>query len=151
MPLQAKDKWNAIEQMTDFLVKTNHLRSITRDELLKGMNDREKQFTTGLGNKLAVPHARIPSKERLMGVIGICDSPLDWESIDSQPVEIVILIATPEGMDTIHLQLLGAIARIFANDPAYHKQLTAATSAAEVYDLLQSKEIRDINAYIEQL
>jgi len=54
-------------------------------------------------------------------------------------------------MDNIHLQLLGAIARIFANDPAYQKQLTDATSAAKVYDLLQSKEIRDINAYIEQL
>ena len=86
-----------------------------------------------------------------MGVIGICGEPLDWEAIDSQPVEIVILIATPEGMDNIHLQLLGAISRIFANDPAFQKQLTNATSAAEVYDLLQSKEIRDINAYLEQL
>ena len=149
--LEADNKWNAIEQMTDFLVKTNHLHSITRDELLEGMNKREELMTTGLGNRLAVPHARIPAKEQLMGVIGICKQPIEWGSIDAQPVDIVILIATPEGMDNLHLKLLGAIARIFSKEPGFQKQLVASTSAAEAYDLLQSKEVRTINSYIEQL
>ncbi len=149
MPLEAENKWDAIEQMTDFLVKTNHLRSITRDELLEYITAREKEFTTGLGNKLAIPHARIPAKEKLMGVIGICEKPIDFESIDNKPVDIVILIATPEGQENLHLKLLSAIARIFAEDPQCHDRLVSAGSPAEVYDLLQSKEVRNINSYLE--
>lgn len=151
LPLKADDKWDAIEKMTDFLVKTNHIHSITRDDLLTSIRDRENQLTTALGRRMAIPHARIPSKEKLMGVIGILEKPLDWEALDDQPVEIVILIATPEGMDNLHVQLLGAIAKIFADDPLYQKKLVSANSAAEIYDLLQNKEIRDINSYLEEL
>lgn len=151
LDLEAKNKWQAIEKMTDFLVKTNHLHSITRDDLLKGIIDREKDFSTGLGRKMAIPHARIPKKEKLMGVIGLCRKPVDWESLDGEPVEIIILIATPEGMDNLHVQLLGAVAKIFTEDPLYQKRLLTAKSAAEVYDLLQNKEVRDINTYIEEL
>lgn len=151
LPLKAENKWEAIEKMTDFLVKTNHLHSITRNDLLEGINKRENQLTTALGKKIAIPHARIPKKERLMGVIGICEKPIEWEALDGQAVEIVILIATPEGMENLHVQLLGTLAKIFAIDPTYQKKIIASKSAAELYDLLQQKEIRDLNSYLEEL
>lgn len=151
LPLKAVDRWDAIEKMTDFLVKTNHLHSITRDDLLKSITDRENECTTALGKKIAIPHARIPRKERLMGVIGICEKPLEWDSLDGNPVEIVILIATPEGMENLHVKLLGAVAKIFATDPLYQNKIINSKSAAELYDLLQNKEIRDINSYLEEV
>lgn len=150
-PLEAENKWEAIEKMTDFLVKTNHLHSITRDELYNGIRERELSFSTALGKRMAIPHARISKKERLMGVIGISKKPIEWDALDGEPVEIVILIATPEGQDNLHLQLLQAIAKIFTDDPMYQKQLLKAGSAAEIYDLLQNKEVRDINSFLEEL
>ena len=151
MPLDAEDKWDAIEKMTDFLVKTNHLHSISRDELLETFVNREKDFSTGLGDGLAIPHGRIPKKENLMGVIGICSKPIDWESLDGKPVDIVIMVATPEGQEDLHLKILSAIAKIFAEDTTFHNKMVSANSEAELYDLMQSKEVRDMNTFISEL
>jgi len=150
-PLKADNKWQAIEKMCDFLVKTNHLHSISREEMLARTVTREKECTTGIGNRLAVPHARIPSKEKLMGVIGICPDPIDFNSVDGEPVNIVILVATPEGHEDIHVKLMGVVARIFADDPPFQRRLVEANGPAQVYDLLQSKQIRDINSFLEEV
>ena len=151
LPLDADDKWSAIEQMTDFLVKTNHVKSITRDELLETIVKRENDFSTGLGDGLAIPHGRIPRKENLMGVIGICSKPIDWEALDGKPVDIVIMVATPEGQEALHLKILSAIGKIFSEDPTFHSKMLAAGNEAELYELLQSKEVRDMNSYISDL
>lgn len=149
MPLEAADKWEAIDKMCTFLVKTNHLRSISREDLRARTVEREQECTTGIGGRLAIPHARIPRKERLMGVIGICAEPIDFEAVDGEPVDIVILVATPEGQEDIHVKVMGAVARIFADDPPFHESLVGAGGPAEVYDLLQSKQVQDINSYLE--
>lgn len=151
LPLEAEDKWEAIEKMSEFLVKTNRLKSMSKDDLLETIMNREKEFTTGLGNRLAIPHGRIPRKENLMGVIGICKKPIDWESVDAQPVDIVIMIATPEGQEALHLKVLSAVGQIFAEDNTFHNKMVSATSETELYDLMQSKDIRDINTYITDL
>jgi len=151
MPLEAEDKWDAIEQMSNFLVKTNHLKSITRDELHNTIMNREKEFSTGLGDGLAIPHGRIPSKENLMGVIGICRNKIDWESLDGKPVDIVIMIATPEGQETLHLKILSAISKIFAEDTTLHNKMVSSKNEAELYELMQSHEVRDVNSYISDL
>ncbi len=149
MPFEAADKWEAIDKMCAFLVKTNHLRSISREDLRARTVEREQECTTGIGNRLAIPHVRIPRKERLMGVIGICEEPIDFDAVDGEPVDIVILVATPEGREDLHVKVMGAIARIFADDPPFQRKLVGASGPAEVYDLLQSKQIQDINSYIE--
>ena len=83
-----------------------------------------------------------------MGVIGICSKPLDFNSFDNKLVDIVILVATPEGKSDLHIRLLATIARIFSNRPLYNS-IISAESAAEVYDILQSREVRDINSYLQ--
>lgn len=149
--LVASDKWEAIKKMTDFLVKTNNLESITREDLLETVIKREKEFTTGVGQKLAIPHAKIPKKEKLVGVIGITHSPIDFESIDNRGVNIIILIATPLGQENLHVKILAAVAKIFTEDPLLQQKLIEASGPAEVYDILQSSEIRDVNAYLEEV
>lgn len=149
-PLVAKNKWEAIDAMCSFLVKTNHLRSISFEDLRKSVIDREKSFSTGFGNKLAVPHARVPAKEHVMGVIGLLDDPIEFDSIDGEKVDIIILIATPEGKEEVHLKIFSVIAKIFADDPKFHDQLVMAENPAEVYDILQSKEVREINYFLDE-
>jgi Kef-type K+ transport system membrane component KefB/mannitol/fructose-specific phosphotransferase system IIA component (Ntr-type) len=150
MPLEAKDKWEAIEKMCDFLVKTNHLRSVTREELIECTFARERKFTTGLGNRLAIPHTRIPAQESLMGVVGVARTPIDFESVDKKKVHVVILVATPEGKEDLHLKLLATIAKVFSEGPDFHRKIVNAGTPAEVYDLLQSKEVRKINYFLEE-
>ncbi len=149
VPLEATDKWDAVEKMCRFLVKTNHLRSITFEDLYQTVVDREKQLSTGMGHRLAVPHARIPSRESLMGVIGVLKTPVDFEAIDDEPVDIIILVATPQGKEELHLKVLGAIAKIFTEDPRVHERLLDADDAAEAYDVLQSVEVQEINYFLD--
>ena len=149
--LDANDKWEAIEIMSSFLEKTNHLKSITHTDLLDWVIKRERQFTTALGAKLAVPHAKIPAKEHLMGVIGISQKPINWDAPDGKGVQVVIMVATPEGLENLHIQLLGAISQIFATDSTITNRLVGAKTPAEVYEILQSKEIKSINTVLSEL
>lgn len=148
MPIECDDKWELIDKLCHFLIKQNHLKGISREELHKLVTDREKELPTAIGEGLAVPHARIPGNNKLMGVIGICNKPVEFGALDKKGVTIVILVATPEGKDDLHVKLLAAIARIFSNQEI-RKQISSAGSAEEVYTILQSKEIRSINSYLE--
>lgn len=149
MPLKCGDKWQAIDEMCRFLIKSHTVNSISEEKLISIVTEREKEFPTAIGERIAVPHARIPGNHRLMGVIGILEKPIDFEAIDAQPVDVVILVATPEGKDTLHIKLLATIARIFS-DATLHKKIVMSESPAEVYDILQSREIRTVNAYIDE-
>ncbi|NQU41111.1 MAG: PTS sugar transporter subunit IIA [Lentisphaerae bacterium] len=150
VPLETTDKWDAIEKMCRFLVMTNHLRSVTFEALHQSVVDREKQLSTGMGHQLAIPHARIPAKEHLMGVIGILSDPLDFEALDGEKISVIILVATPEGKEDLHLKVLGAISKIFVDDPAFIDHLTKARDAAEAFDVLQSVDIQEINYFMDE-
>jgi mannitol/fructose-specific phosphotransferase system IIA component (Ntr-type)/Kef-type K+ transport system membrane component KefB len=150
MPLKSRDKWEAIETMSQFLIDSNHIKHLTSKQLHKIVVEREKEFPTALGEQIAVPHARIEGNHKLMGVIGICPIPIEFDAFDKKPVDIVILVATPEGKSDMHVRLLATIARIFSNK-SLHNSIVAAKSTAEVYDLLQTREVRGINSYIEEL
>ena len=148
VPLEAKDKWEAIEKMCNFMVKTHHLKHITREELTRVVIKREKECSTGLGSGIALPHARITSKESLMGVIGIMKEPIDFESLDGQKVSVIILVATPEDQIDQHLKVCQTVATIFTRDTTFFENLIKCGDAAEVYDLLQSEQVRDQNYFL---
>ena len=149
LPMEATDKWDCIEKMCRFLVKTNHLRSISFEDIYQSVIDREKECSTAMGHGLAVPHARIPSSEHLMGVIGVLHKPVDFDSPDGSGVDIICLVATPEGKENLHLKVLGAIAKIFLDDSSFHEKILLAETAAEAYDLFQCAEIQEINYFLD--
>ncbi len=149
MPISSTNKWDVIEEMCRFLIKSNNINTLTEEQLIDIVMEREKEFPTAIGEAIAVPHARIPGNHRLMGVIGIMQKPIEFEALDKKPVDVVVLVATPEGKDTLHIKLLATIARIFSNAPL-HKKIVMSESPAEVYDILQSEEIRTINSYLDE-
>ncbi len=146
--LEAADKWEAIDKMCSFMVKTHHLKHITPSELNESVVNREKECSTGLGHGIALPHARITSKESLMGVIGILKEPIDFESLDGEKVSVIILVATPEDQIDQHLKVCQTVAKIFTRDTTFFESLLSCHDATEVYDLLQSEQIRDLNYFL---
>ncbi len=148
MPLKGKDKWEHITHLSDFFITANHVKTLSKEQLHDLIIEREQSFPTAIGEHIAVPHARIPGNHRLMGVIGICEHPVDFGALDKKPVQIIVMVATPEGKDQVHLKLLAAVARIFS-DSELRQRILKAQSAAEVYTILQSSEVRDINDYLD--
>ena len=76
---------------------------------------RESLENTGIGNGVAIPHARTDSVKNFQSIIGVCDTPIDYQSFDSRPVKYIILSLFPTAMSTKYLYLIGMIARIFNN------------------------------------
>ena len=152
MPMQAANKWEAIRQLCEFMVKTHQYKRMSAEELYNLAVAREQECTTGLGKRMALPHIRLPFKgENLLGVIGILKEPLDFESLDDEPVRIVILLMTPLGKENQHIKVFSSIGKIFTTDPLFQERLINAHSPAEAYDLLQSKEVREINYFLEEV
>jgi len=92
---------------------------------------REALGTTGFGNGLAIPHARLVELPAPAGFLARLPRPLDYAAIDSRPVDLVFLLLSPAGNDQAHLANLAAVSRRL-RDPLVVAALRAATAAPAI-------------------
>ncbi len=96
---------------------------------------RERLGSTGLGRGFALPHARLPDLPRFFGIFARLARPVDFESIDEQPIDLVFLLLIPEQAGNGHVTALAAISRRM-RDAAFVERLRKASSATDAYKLL---------------
>ena len=102
--------------------------------------ERERLGTTGVGNGLAIPHGRLPELDRIYGFFARLDKPIDYDSIDERPVDLIFLLLAPEGAGADHLKALARISRLLRG-PSFCEKLRGANSRDALYALLsQSRE-----------
>lgn len=147
--LDARDKWDALDQMAQFLFKTHKIIELTLPELKESIYNREKEISTGIGYNLAIPHAIIEGGPKIRGVIGISKTGIPFESIDDKPVNIVFLLATPRKNYDMHLHVLANIAKIFGHHPHIKDNIINAKSPEEVFEILQAEEVEELNPFFE--
>ncbi len=97
--------------------------------------ERERLGTTGVGKGIAIPHGKLADLERLYGVFARLESPVDFESIDDQPVDLIFLLLAPETAGADHLKALARVSRLF-RDPKTCERLRACTDAEVLHGLL---------------
>lgn len=144
MNLQSTYKQNVLTELVNLADKTGYV--VNRDELLRFMIIREKQFTTAVGNGVAFPHPRTSNLNLVNHttiVIGISKNGIDYNAFDRKPVQIFILLAVPSVPK--HLQVLSHLTRIFI-DENVRKKVISAASPQEVISLIKEKE-QSINYY----
>src|SRR5256885_13644660 len=73
--------------------------------------ERERLGTTGVGAGIAIPHGKLPGLKRLYGVFARLETPIDFESIDEQPVDLMFLLLAPSGAGADHLKALARVSR----------------------------------------
>jgi mannitol/fructose-specific phosphotransferase system IIA component (Ntr-type) len=95
--------------------------------------------TTGIGAGLAIPHGKCPGMPGLAMAIGRPASPMEFEAIDGQPVRLVVLLASPPDRTSDHIQALARISRLMTMED-FRERIYAAQTAAEIYELLKSRE-----------
>ena len=147
--LQSTNKWEALEELATFLHRVHGIREITREQLIQSIMDREKEMSTGIGEGVAVPHAIIEGGPKIRGVIGISHKGIDYNAIDGNPVNLVILVATPRAHYDQHLNVLASIAKIFGHDPETKNHIFKAKTPAEVHEILQTGNPDAFNIYRE--
>lgn len=146
--LDAESKEDAIEQLVDVLIRSNHLDA-DRDELLASVLEREKQMSTCFGEGLAVPHGILPTGKRIVGAMGISKEGWDFPSPDDRRVHCMVVLATPHTGRDRHLQVLAALAKALGTDHNRQRQLYGAASAAHAWEILHADDAQDFNYFID--
>lgn len=137
-PLDATEKKDAIEELVDTLAAAG---KVTNAEALKdAVWSREQTRTTGIGQGLAIPHGKSNSVDKLVMAIGKPAEPIEFESIDKQPVRLIVLLASPPDRTSDHIQALARISRLMTMRD-FRESVYAAQDAAELYALLESQEV----------
>ncbi len=137
VPLEATTKEAAITELVDLLDASGLLTD--RDVMLRAVLEREQTRTTGIGHSLAVPHGKAHGCNNLIMAVGKPLEPIDFQSIDKQPVQIVVLLASPPDQTGPHIQALARISRLMTMEK-FRTAMFRATSADELYGIIAGHE-----------
>ncbi len=112
-PLEATDRRSAISELVDALASAGSIADANTIKQL--VWERELQRTTGIGEGLAIPHARCDQLNELVMAMGRPTTPIDFASPDKRPVELIILLVSPTDNTSDHIQALGKISRLMVD------------------------------------
>lgn len=137
MDLQATDKASAIDEMVQKMYDAGRISDI--DTYKQGILAREAQTSTGLGDGIAMPHAKNAAVKEATVLFAKSKNGVDYEALDGQPTYLFFMIAAPEGANDTHLQALAALSRLLI-DPDFVGKLKQAETPDEVQGLFQAAE-----------
>ncbi|HEX4298688.1 MAG TPA: PTS sugar transporter subunit IIA [Devosia sp.] len=127
-----KTKRDVLTKLSD---KVAALTGQPAAEIFEALNDRESLGSTGLGNGIAVPHGKYAPLKGVMAVFMRLPSPVDFESVDDQPVDIVMMLLAPMGAGADHLKALARVARVLRTD-SVADALRHSSDPATLYRIL---------------
>lgn len=122
VPLTASDKEGVLRELADLVGNGGQT-----EEVLGAILERERQFPTGIGYGVAVPHGKTPALSTLVVVAGTTPAPVPYETIDGQPVRLFFLLAGPESAAGAHVKALSRISRLVRREPLRDRLLSART------------------------
>lgn len=131
--LTARTRFAAIDELVARACDLD--QSLSADELGRVVRAREETMGTGIGEGIAVPHARLESLAHPLVLLGTSRAGIDWDAIDDQPAHLVFLILTPLDDDDCQLEILGTLAQRASSPEA--RKLIQCDSAAEMWAQLQ--------------
>jgi mannitol/fructose-specific phosphotransferase system IIA component (Ntr-type) len=132
-------KAEIIDKLTSLLANDHRVRD--HEKIREAVHGRERIMSTAVGNGFAIPHAKTDWVSGIVMACGLLDAPIDFDSLDSSPVDLVFLIVSNENHVSSYVQLISRIATIMNKD-GLHAKLAGAKSAKEMYDLLCREEKR---------
>jgi PTS system nitrogen regulatory IIA component len=130
--LKAANKKQALQEMA---AKAAVLTGRDERDIFETLMQREKLGSTGVGHGVAIPHGKLAGLDRLIGVFALLDRPIDFDSLDGEPVNVMFLLLAPESAGADHLKALARIARVLRDNETVAK-LRAADDATAMYTLL---------------
>jgi PTS system nitrogen regulatory IIA component len=136
VPLVATDKTGILRELAELLVRQGGGELA---DVLRAVEDREQVLSTGVGFGIAIPHGRSATMPDLAAVAGRSRVPIEYASLDGEPVRIFFMLVGPERCAGQHVKALSRIARLARGESLRHELLTAATGI-EFYEALARAE-----------
>ena len=110
--LRASDRWEAIDELIDNLVATGKISPQHREAIVAVVKKRESSMSTGIGFGIGIPHASTDLINEVVGSLGRSRKGVNFDSLDNQPVKLVMLFLVPQGQFQKHLHTLANIAKL---------------------------------------
>jgi PTS system nitrogen regulatory IIA component len=108
---------------------------VDADEALDGLVEREAAGSTGVGQGVAIPHARLVGVDRVRAVFMRLETPVAFGAVDDKPVDLLVALFAPKDADSSHLRALARVSRMM-RQPELREQLRQARSADAVHVML---------------
>ena len=137
MDLSATDKNGVIDELVNQLDKAGKLSDIA--QFKEAIHNRESQSTTGIGEGIAIPHAKVAAVKSPAIAFGKSKAGVDYQSLDGQPAHLFFMIAAPEGGAQTHLDALAKLSGILMDDKV-RENLLHANSPEEVLQIIDNAD-----------
>lgn len=136
LELDSSSREECLQVMIDGMEKAGFVND--KAAYLTTVNEREEKGSTGIGFGVAIPHGKSSGVASAGLAFARLAKPIDWNSLDGNPVQIVFLIGVPEkDAGNEHIKILIALSRKLIHEE-FRKKLLAVNSSAELYAILQS-------------
>jgi mannitol/fructose-specific phosphotransferase system IIA component (Ntr-type) len=137
IPLTGTTKEEMISELVALMAGAGLIEN--QPELVRSAMEREGLMSTGIGKGVAIPHGRTKELKKMAGAFGISRTPVDFGSLDGQPVQIFFFVATPQNFIADHVKALALVSRLLNRDQV-REQLVKAAGAEEVINIFSQVE-----------
>ena len=135
--MKSTDKEGAIKELVYSFQDDPRVKDI--DAVYQAVIEREKIMSTGVGKGFAIPHAKTNAVNEIIAAFGRLEQPIDFQSLDDQPVKLIFLLVGKENLVGPHIKLLSRLSRMMNLDE-FRENLANATTAEEIYSLFETVE-----------
>jgi PTS system nitrogen regulatory IIA component len=130
--LKAQTKKQLLQELG---ARAHQLTRLSERRIVETLVERERLGTTGIGSGIAIPHGRMAEANTITGLFARLEHPIDYEAVDSQPVDLVFMLLAPENAGADHLKALAKVSRLL-RDRSVCENLRTAKSAEALYAIL---------------
>lgn len=135
--LQAANRWEAIDELINNLVVTGKIKPENREAVSAVVKKRETSMSTGIGFGIGIPHASTDLIYEVIGSFGRSKKGVNFDALDNQPVNLVMLFLVPQGQFQKHLHTLANIAKLLHNKD-FRQALETAPDADAMVKIIQT-------------
>lgn len=132
--LKAQSKKQLLQELAEHAAR---LTGLPERRIFETLIERERLGSTGMGQGIAIPHGRLANLPRIAGFFARLETPVAYDAVDNQPVDLVFLLLAPDSAGADHLKALARVSRLLRNQATCEK-LRAATKPEVLYALLTS-------------
>jgi PTS system nitrogen regulatory IIA component len=130
--LKAQSKKQLLQELS---ARAHAQTRVSDRRIFETLVERERLGTTGVGAGIAIPHGRMSEIKAIRGLFARLENPIEYEAVDSQPVDLVFMLLAPENAGADHLKALARVSRLL-RDKATCEKLRTATTAEALYAIL---------------
>lgn len=135
--LAGSTKEEIINTMID--IAATQKQVLDKEKVRQAIFDREKIMSTGVGSGFAIPHGKTDAVSDIVAAFAVTAQPIDYQSLDDQPVRLVFLLVGRDNMVGPHIKLLSRISRLMNNED-FRKRLLEAENSKEILDIFKEEE-----------